>query len=52
MLDAQFRHYEKERIDVLQDLVRFPPHHLQYRELLEQFNEAIMVPYRLRVFIT
>jgi hypothetical protein len=50
-LDAQSRLYEKERMGVLQDLVQFPPHHLQYRELLEQFNKAIMVPYRLRVFI-
>src|SRR5262249_10307887 len=50
MLDVQFRGYEKERMDVLQDLVQFPPHHLQYRELLEQFN-AITVPYRQRVFI-
>jgi hypothetical protein len=29
MLDAQFRLYEKERMGVLQDLVQFPPHHLQ-----------------------
>jgi hypothetical protein len=51
MLDAQFRLYEKERMGVLQDLVQFPPHYLQYAALLEQFNEAIKVPYRLRVFI-
>ena len=51
MLDAQFQLYEKERIGVLQDLVQFPPHHLQYAALLEQFNEAIPAPYSLRVFI-
>jgi len=48
MIDAQLRLYEKERMDVLQDLVQFPPNHLQYRELLEQFNK---VSYRRRVFI-
>jgi hypothetical protein len=51
MLDVEFRSYERERMDVLQDLVQFPPQHLQYRELLEQFNKEIMVPYRMRVFI-
>jgi hypothetical protein len=50
-LDVQFELYEKERMEVLQDLVQFPPQHLQYRELLEQFNKEIMAPYRLRVFI-
>jgi hypothetical protein len=51
MLDVQFRSYERERMDVLQDLVQFPPHHLQYAALLEQFNEAALVPYSRRVFI-
>jgi hypothetical protein len=50
-LEGQFRLLEKERMDVLQDLVQFPPHHLQYAALLEQFNEAIKVSYRRRVFI-
>jgi hypothetical protein len=51
MFDIQFEQYERTRMHVLQDLVQFPPQHLQYRELLEQFNKEIMVPYRLRVFI-
>jgi hypothetical protein len=38
-------------MSVLLDLVQFPPYHLQYRELLERFDKAIRVPYRLRVFI-
>src|SRR5262245_39367718 len=50
-LDALLRLREKERMNVLQDLVQFPPHHLQYAALLEHFNEAIGVGYDQRVFI-
>lgn len=50
MLDFQFEQYERERMDVLEDLVQFPPQHLQYREKLEQANKE-MGPYRMRVFI-
>jgi hypothetical protein len=50
-LDWQFKGLEKGQMDVLQDLVQFPPHYLEYNALLEKFSEAIQVPYRLRVFI-
>jgi hypothetical protein len=50
-LDAQFSQCEKQRMDVLQDLVQFPPHYLQYAELLDRFSNTINVPYSRRVFI-
>ncbi|RPI43575.1 MAG: hypothetical protein EHM59_15065 [Betaproteobacteria bacterium] len=53
-LDDQLAQVERERIDVLQDLVLFPPHHLQYAQLLEQFNQTLNgqgKPYERRVFI-
>jgi hypothetical protein len=53
-LDAQLKQVEKERIGVLRDLVRFPPHHLQYAALLEQFDQELAgkgKPYERRVFI-
>jgi hypothetical protein len=51
-LDDQLAQVEKERIDVLRALVLFPPHHLQYRQLLEQFNQMLKgKPYERRVFI-
>lgn len=53
-LDHQLALVEKERIDVLHDLVLFPPHHLQYAQLLEQFDQTLKgqgKPYERRVFI-
>jgi len=51
-IDDQIVQVEKERIDVLNDLVRFPPHHLQYGQLLEQFDQMLKgKPYERRVFI-
>lgn len=51
-LDDQLAQVEKERIDVLHDLVLFPPHHLQYGQLLQQFNQMLKgKPYERRVFI-
>src|SRR5262245_2294256 len=51
-LEGQSELLEKNRMDVLRDLVQFPPVYLQdYGALLEQFSEAIRVPYRRRVFI-
>jgi hypothetical protein len=51
-VDDQLAQVEKERIDVLHDLVLFPPHHLQYGQLLEQFNQMLKdKPYERRVFI-
>ena len=41
----------RQRMDVLQDLVQFPPHYLQYAELLDRFSNTINVPYSRRVFI-
>jgi hypothetical protein len=50
-VDIEVEMLEKDRMDVLQDLVKFPPHHLQYAALLEKFRETTTAPYRLRVFI-
>lgn len=53
-LDDQLAQVEKERINVLHDLVLFPPHHLQYAQLIEQFNQKLKgqgKPYERRVFI-
>jgi hypothetical protein len=50
-VDIEVEMLEKDRMDVLQDLVKFPPHHLQYAALLEKFRETTTTPYRLRVFI-
>lgn len=53
-LDDQLAQVEKERIDVLHDLVLFPPHLLQYAQTLQQFNQKLKgegKPYERRVFI-
>jgi hypothetical protein len=51
-LESQVKEVEKERIDVLHDLVVYPPHHLEYQLLLEQFNKMLNgAPYERRVFI-
>ena len=51
-VDDQLAQVEKERLDVLHDLVLLPPHHLQYGQLLEQFNQVLKgKPYERRVFI-
>jgi hypothetical protein len=51
-LDNQFRQLGNERMDVLRNLVLFPPHHLQYSPLLDQFSQVLKgKPYERRVFI-
>jgi hypothetical protein len=51
-LDAQLEQVSKERIHVLNDLVMFPPRHLQYQQFFEQFNQMLKgKPYERRVFV-
>lgn len=50
-LDFQFRSLEKEQMNVLQDLVRFPPDYLEYNPKLEQLSKATNTSYSQRVFI-
>lgn len=51
-LDNQFKQLGNERMDVLRDLVLFPPHHMQYSLLLDQFSQKLKdKPYQRRVFI-
>jgi hypothetical protein len=48
-LEMELRRIAKEQMDVLQNLVQFPPHYLKYSELLKKLDET--GPYRRRVFI-
>lgn len=48
-LDDQLQQLEMERIDVLHDLVMYPPHHLQYAPMIQQFTQA--TPRERSVFI-
>ena len=53
-LDNQLAQVKKERLGVLEDLVLFPPHHLEYAQMLDQFNQTLRgqgMPYERRVFI-
>jgi hypothetical protein len=51
-LDKEFKQLGNDRMEVLRDLVLFPPHHFHYSALLDQFSQQLKDnPYQRRVFI-